>query len=206
MERITRTLSRSFKPVRLYLDDIEEIVTIIKEIDAQPKIQVEDFRLDNLEEMTSLKKDMLHEMNISSTRPYISLEMRPSWIRLYISEDKAESRGIFEKIRTILVSRKRPFTWIIHNSFLYSVWCILALYGVVWGVRLKSIILTASFAIIFILAIVFTIYGINDQFKRYTIIIPKYKQDSPNFIKRNRDKIIIAIISAIIGAVLSRLL
>ena len=155
--------------------------------------------------MTELKRDFFTHLSFSISEPHISLALTPAHIFLYIGKDDPVSRGIFEKIKNVLVQRKRPPAWLL-NSFLIS--------GLVTG--FSPILLFVGFSKSNLLLIVlgfltllvgalWSWYGFQNQFKRYSIIIPKYRIDSPSFLKRNGDRIVLATISAIIGGVITLL-
>ena len=203
MKKVTQSHGENTKPVKLYLDDLEEIIEILKGACDEIEIQCGDMMLDSLDELLILKKEVLHDLKICGRKPYISADMSPRGIWLFISEDTAESRGLFEKVKTILLRCRRPFTWFLHNSFLTGIAWPLTLLGAVYGFKVQSKFMIALFGILFVLSIFWAIYGFQDWSRRYTVVIPKHRIESPGFAKRNRDKILLAVISALIGAMVT---
>jgi hypothetical protein len=49
-------------------------------------------------------------------------------------------------------------------------------------------------------------WGFYARFHRYSIIVPRYKTEVPGFLKRNSDKIALAIISAFVGSLVTFLI
>jgi len=48
--------------------------------------------------------------------------------------------------------------------------------------------------------------GFQSRFRKYSIIVPKYRIDAPNFWKRNSDKIVLAVICTVFGSLLALLI
>jgi hypothetical protein len=191
------------KPVRLYLDDLQEIVGFLEEPCDRVEIQTGDKVLDSLDELQSLKKEVLHKLKISGWAPYISVDMSPNQIWLYIAEDTPESRGLFEKIKTVLVRCQRPLSGLFHSSSLVGLAWPLTIWGVVLGLKVDSVFLASMFGVLFLLTIAWAICGFRDWTRRFTAVVPKHRVDSPGFLKRNKDKILLSIISALIGALVA---
>lgn len=206
MKKIIQSYGEHIAPVRVYLDDIQEIIGILRDSCEEVLIQTSNNQLDNVDELVSLRKDMLHDLKIYGRRPYISIDMEPNQIWLFVSEDTPESRGLFEKVKVVLLKCTRPFTWLLHSSFLNGIAWPLTILGAVLSWRMNSNLLTAFFAILFLLCVLWVVYGYYDRFNRYTVVVPRHRIDSPNFLKRNTDKIVLAIISALIGALVSYVL
>ncbi|OGW51895.1 MAG: hypothetical protein A2Y81_06770 [Nitrospirae bacterium RBG_13_43_8] len=149
------------------------------------------------------RKELLHDIRITGRHPYISVEMEPNQIWLYISEDTPESRGLFEKIKAVLLRWRRRFTWLLHNSFLNGIASTLTMVGAVLGFRVQSRFLSVLIIALSLVCIFWAVYGFQDRTKRYTVIVSKHRIETPGFVKRNRDSILLAIISALIGALLT---
>jgi hypothetical protein len=206
MRKAIGSYGEELKPVCLYLDDLKEIVSILEGTCEKIDIQTDDVLLDSLDEIGDLKKEILNNLTISGKNPYVSLSMQPYRIWLYIHEDTPESRGLFQKVKLVLVRCQRPLARILHNTALsgLSSW-IWILTGVA-AIKLKSRLLGLCVGLLFILSTVWVFYGIRYYDRRSIIVVPKNRIDSPSFVKRNLDKIIVGLVCAIIGALITYLL
>lgn len=203
MKKVAQAYSEYLKPARVYLDDLEEIVGILRETCDEVIIQAGDCLLDDLNELGQLRKEVLHDLKISGSQPDVSVDMRHSQIWLYISEDTPKSRGLFEKIKEILVRCKRPFAGLLQNTFLMGTALAFTFCGIICAIVVKSCFLIVCFAFLFSLSILWNVYGFQERSNRYTIVVLKHRIDNPNFLGRNRDKIILMIISAFLGALVT---
>jgi hypothetical protein len=141
-------------------------------------------------------------MNISGRQPYVSVDLRQYEIWLCISEDIPECRGLFEKIKAVLLRCQGQFDWFFYNNILIVSALVCTFAGIVGSFLSHFTFMLAFSAALFIISLFWGIYKDWYLVNRYTIIVPKYRIDSPSFVKRNGDKIILAMISALIGAVI----
>lgn len=206
MKKIIPSRSEDLKSARLYLDDIKEIFEILFNSAENVTIETKNYMLDSMEDFTELHEEKIHDITLSSQEPYVTVKFSPSRISLYIGKDNNESRGIFEKIKKILIKCERPFTWILHNSVAYTLCTYLFFCLIGFSIAIKDAFLSVYFSLLFILCLLWAIYGWNDRFYHFSTIILKYRINYPSFIKRNKDRIIIALISAVVSAILTWIL
>jgi len=202
IRKLVQSYDEHLKPARLYMDDLEKIVDILRDLSSQIEISAEGYGIDNVRQLPDLKVDCLHSLQIRSREPYLSLEFKPSSIWLYIDRDDAASRGTFEKIKRVVSERRRGMTWLVQNSILVGLFTGASVPLMIWS-KSSSGINWAMFAlgvVVMILGALWIWYGFHDRFKRYAIIVPKYRVDSPSFFRRNADNILLAFVSAVLGA------
>lgn len=153
-------------------------------------------------------------MIISSRNPHIIVYLKRYNTSLYISEDTPNSRGICEKVKSILVHSQRPFTWFLYSPLFQSLSISLSFCGIflsaILGLLFHKFIYSAAcllvlFVVLFALAMLFQGYCRYDRFHHYSIIITKHRIEDPGFLKRNKDKIILLIIGALIGSIITSL-
>lgn len=196
MKKIVHSRTEYFKPVVLYLDDLDKILEIIKEVCKKIIIKTSEYEIENLNELKKLNKESLDYLMIRAEEPWLILEIDFSKLYLYIDEDDAISRGIFEKVKQILKNRKRKFSWLKEKLFQVPLLFIFS-FGLVVGISRKNIVLI----LIGVLFLVLLVMHLSWDIKACNIIHLKRKTESKSFWKRKKDEIIIAIISAIIGSV-----
>ena len=203
MKKILQSYGESIRPVRIYLDELEDIIGFLDGTCEEIVIQCGNMLLDNLDELSTLNKELVHDLTIRGKRPYVSLDMKPDDIWLNIGEDTPVSRGLFEKIKAVLVRCRRPFTRILHSGYFVGFALGLSINGVAYGIYKEFKVLVALSLVLFAVSVFWTFYGFQDWRKRYTVVVLKHRIESPGFGKRNRDKIVLVIISALMGALIT---
>jgi len=211
MERKIKTHGEHLKQVLLYRDDIEHIIELLREVSPNVELSTDEHKFSDVKEWAEVKRDYFTNLQIATRNPYVSLDLSERSVWLYIAEDTPQSRGVFEKIKRFLMNRKHPRQWLLNfwmpNLVLY-IWIFLfnlALWGRIpfWGS--KSTVWTVS-GICFLGYAYWWWLTFRAQTRRYSIIVPKYRVDAPRFWKRNADKIVVAIIAAIFGSLLTLLI
>jgi len=206
MKKKSQSHGEHLRPVKLYLEDVEEIARYMLEASEELKIASHGFELDEVSELSQIKRKYLTDVSLSIRDPYVSLQMSPNGIWLYIMSDDPTSRGVFEKIKALMNKRKRRFARILHNTYISGGVTGIGLVILLQAIRDNQPVLLISAVAVILIGVVWSIYGFNDQFKRFSIIVPAYRTERPGFIERNLDRIAIAVISAIIGAIATVLL
>jgi hypothetical protein len=206
MQKITQYLGEHLKPVKLYLDDTEQIIEIFRQDSLEVSISTKDYVLNDFKELSDLKKDFITDVFIRVKEPYISLSLEHHQIWLYAEKDNAISRGLFEKVKQLLSKRKRPLAQFLQSSLLTGLFAGTSIPLLTMGLAKTNSMLIFVSAIIFILALASGWYSYHDHFERYSIIIPKYKIEAPSFWKRNSDALVLAIFSAIAGGIITLIL
>ncbi len=202
MRRLTRSHSEDLKPVLLYRDDLEEIERIFKEVSDDIGIRTDEFRLDAVEEVEGIGHSVISSLKFDISNPYVSLEFAPSWLRLYISRDDNESRGVFEKIKQVLSKCKRKLGWITHSHRpIFLGMCVLGLNMIeaFWFMERFFFIGAIAALVFYVILIPLTEHT---RLKQHCIIYTNKKETSPSFWERNKDQLAMSVISAVLGALI----
>ncbi|NLI98210.1 hypothetical protein GX441_06075 [bacterium] len=125
-------------------------------------------------------------------------------IWLYAGEDTITNRGVLVKVKEVLKPRRLRFGWFSKTGWSW-------LFGSIIGVFLEDfiegiiketwlvIVVGIAFGLIFV---VWVFWAMNIQTKRYSLIILKRRHEQESFWKRNKDKIIVALIASLISGIL----
>lgn len=203
MQKKIRSHGEVLKPVTLYLDDLEKIVDILRQVSDSAEISTKETILSNLNELTKLKRESLNELYIRLDEPYISLNLMPNTIWLFIGKDEPISRGLFEQIKHVLGRRTCSCAWLINSPWIMGLLLGIGINLFSPGIAEGNWLDVASGGFIICLSILLFLYGYNRKFRKYSIIIPKYRSEAPSFFKRNADAILLNIISAILGGIIT---
>jgi len=208
MERKIQEHSEPLKQVLLYRDDIEQIVELLREVSSDVELSTDEHKFNDVKEWAELKRDYFTNMHLKTRNPYVSLDLSKQSVHLYIAEDTPQSRGAFEKIKRFLMDRKPPGQkllnlWMPPLVLNLPLYAFLFLPGPLRGRDWTTISVTG----ILMLGCVWWYWlGFQSRFRKYSIIVPKYRIDAPNFWKRNSDKIVLAVICTVFGSLLTLLI
>ncbi len=209
MKKKSQKLSRKFKMPRLFRDDLVEIEDIIKN-DLKPSKYTLETKEYEYETVESIPKDTTDttELTIQTFLPSIYVDLSHSIAEIYTFESQnLITVGALTKISNVIEKRERPILlWFIRVStpiiFLLFVMLLnLISYKDVLSTTEKSISITITLLCLPYLAIVHYI-----RFYRYSIVSFVFQNDRQNFIQRNKDQIILVVISAILGGIVTSII
>ena len=108
MERITPPLSAYYHHLKLYLDDLEEIETILKDA-REFNFRAGWYKFDNLAELATQCQDQrLRSILISSLDPYVQIDLDRAYNRVYCdTSDPTKGSGIFHRFDEVLKRASR---------------------------------------------------------------------------------------------------
>jgi len=219
MKKIIKSYSKRYPILRLFKDDLEQIATLCKENFEGYKIEAGGYELDDISELSKINKREISNFSISAHAPYtsdeghliprppyISLNISKISIKLYISDkDNIKLSGIFSKIDAILTKR-RSFLRILASKWMqipFLLMHVLTLWFYPDEYKIQKVLLIISIAI---LAVLWFLWAYNTDKKRHGLIYLLNSHSKISFLKRNRDKIFLIIIGAVVGGVLTFLI
>jgi hypothetical protein len=229
MERITPPLSAYYHHLKLYLDDLEEIESILKDARGL-NFRSAGYKFDNLAELvTQCQDQLLRSILISSFDPYVQIDLDRAYNRLYCdTSDPTKGSGVFHRLDEVLkrasrkprISYPRSYTrWSIVNSI--SVFAMLYLpiteSADIFSWRITQYI--PSFAnywrflewpwgftgFLVIETVLFcSILGLLwSMSKRRVMIIISRRSQRRNFFVRNRDQLLVHLFVAVVAVILT---
>jgi hypothetical protein len=203
MKKIDKSISKDYLPVKLYLDDLESIEEILKEVSTSLSFETEDYKFDSIEELkTHFKRAQINELHVKSSTPYITMDFTRMWTRIYVSSSDISNAGVFYRLDQIISNRNRKLKWRYSFYFLWIVNILLwIINGVPFGPKLIPVNPYLSISID-TLAFMWLIWFFFIKFRRHSVIVLTHKNSEAPFLQRNKDNLILAIISALLGAIL----
>jgi len=212
MREIKKSYHKDFPPAKLYLDDLEEIVSIFHKVSPNVKISTDRYEFDGLDELPESGQEHLKFLELELMKPYLlSLSIGPREISFYSSEDELPARGVYNNIQSILKRRRRYFLpvsaiyilgWLLLNVAGYSLGMVIASgFSEMRSWAIISHLVGVILSVVIIVRLGYLIIAGG-----HTIIITRRRKDAPSFLTRNLDKIILIIITALVTAVATLLL
>lgn len=197
MKKIHKPLGEHLRPIKLYYDDILEIYRILKEAGDLIQIKTDEYEIESIEEILSIKKPFITNLSIKLYEPAVSIDFRDSNIWLYASEDTPVQRGLYEKIKTILVKKQRIFAPLFQSSIASGLFT----GSSTWWLFTDDYKYIGI--LIICLGLLWMYFGHKSQFQFYSLIFPVSRTDKPSFLERNKDQLFLALISAIMGGIIT---
>ncbi|EGQ7997855.1 hypothetical protein D8T39_21485 [Vibrio vulnificus] len=195
-------LIENFPPAILYLDDIERIVAILERSFDTVSVSTEEFDEVTSEELLKLASqtegERFNRLQIKCREPHINLEFLPYKITAYISDERPETIGAIELIKGIIHSRKR-------RLFRLVKWSGYVVPGVLVGLFISEPDKVLAFGAL-ISAILIGILSFRYEMSSSVIVKTTTKSDTPNILSRNSESLIVAILAALVGSVVSYVL
>jgi len=206
MKKLIKSHSERLGPVKLYLDDIERILDIISETSHETTLLTSEYALGAVGDLENLGCESINKLIIECRELYLTVELRPYVAELYIGQDTAEARGVFEKVKTVLVANRRRPYWLIRNLWL----AVLPSAPVTWllldALERRSVLAAAAAILGFFLMGAGTWWWYELAVHRHSVVVLKRRKERTSFWKRNRDRIATGIILSVINLVAGGLL
>jgi hypothetical protein len=208
----------SFGIVRVYLDDIQEIFSILKEVAADVRIQADDFVATEPQDLLDISSDTINELTIVATQPSVTVTLSGKTATLEATDADMMTLGATKRIEERMRQRRRPLKRVLWNKdktpFLVGAAFTLSLVSLVFAMLLllapepanpppDSITIGREWIIgTWALTISVVSLAVIMTARRQAIVIPRPQKDAPPFWERNRDEIAINTVFTVIGAVL----
>jgi len=204
MKKKARSSYKQLKMPHLYWEDLMQIEEIIKN-ELQPseyKIELGDYEYDNLME---IPKDIskTNELYISAHSPYLSISFTKSSASLFAPDTDLRTVGAIAKCMEVLTRTERK---VLSSSSELAMWMgltltIISLASWAKFVRNDAFSIEAwIFAVVGVLSLIWWLFSYRNHLYTYSVIEFVRSKDRPNFFVRNKDQIILGILSAIMGA------
>ena len=206
MEKVKKSLRKHYPILRLYKSDLEKIFNLFKDNYPEIKIVADGFKLDDFSELSKINKQEIVDFKISADDPEdflgnsISVEFSKDSTTIYLSdEDDIKLRGLAAQIGDILSDRKsylRFFAtfWAPFLSFLILETLI--------GFLIKESVALIQLLTVLLVAMLL-VWGSRLDTKKHSLIYLYDDSSASSFLKRNKDKILLSAISALMGGIIT---
>jgi len=199
MKRIKKqkTFSKEYYPVVLWTEDLQELCDALKSKGGAVEISTDDYKFESIGDATEyFGQKSQCDLKLSSDKPYAQVEFSRIWTRVYVSPGE-NSAAVFHDLDELLVRRQRKL------PFLYSYWILVPL-------LLLSFIPAEWSSLIFpwkeIASIVLFVWYFRVMFiklRRHSLIRFQRHSDARPFWERNRDQLLLMLISAAVGGLIT---
>lgn len=215
MKRVKRSpFSKRVFRRRLYLDDLENIISMVEEHGCSVKLADKQYEYKDLTELVNENPNGLRYLELTAEVPDKPISTRYVTITcnlqiVSIDESFITSPNTLALATSLAASLNRGFSWLPYSTFviatlLFIYFCLLLLLSIS-SISTGEIVIKPTFWGIFSLLGVVSALTFTDIFFGKTIITRHHRKDQ-SYIERNWDKILLAVISGFITLVLSKLI
>jgi len=194
---------KKYGPAVLWADDLRDMIDALKGCENILFV-ADEVQYDSVDEFVSESRGRTaRNVSISTEKPNINLDldgMRTSLsvLSVSISKDELVSLGLFKKLDDLLSRCERRPRW------LYKFYTgPLIVFGGIGASRIPGIPEWLSLTIYFatLPVVVWVVFVTEIALRRHSFVRPFFRGDAPGFFRRNKDSIIVAVISALIGSI-----
>ena len=210
MKRVIQPRGVALWPIVIYREDIERMVQILREMSPNVEVSTNEYHLDNLSELFELKHNFLTNLQLRTLKPHIEVDFQEDKVVIHIEEDTMSARGASETLKQLLIKRTPLFFQFVRSKLLYNIAFAFCFFSFInFGYAIIDIFFdNLSWTRL-------TAYGISllatGGLCLYLLALPdvkiflKYRNEVPSFWSRNSDKVLLIIISAVTGSLLTLL-
>ena len=202
MKKLDKTITIQYLPVVIHKDEIEEICNIFTENNIEYEIYTDKYLFNTKDELFSSGiDDKIKLLEIKARKPYLTIEFRHFYTKLYMSSNEIKDLGLLHELDIVLKKSQRSLSFLYSSYVLYSVMLLFTIVAAFLRkfATISETIYSYSYIVIFFYFIVVTYV----RFFTYSTIYLSSKRSKPNFLKRKKDDLILLVIGAILGAILT---
>lgn len=201
MELINKYIDEIIDSCILFKEDLEEIINYLNSISCKNiDIIINNYKINDLSEISNSTFDKINYLKITTDNPYIIILYTGKYLSVYINQNDEYNKGVFLNLKKILEKNRNNTIVKIKNIINDLAFIPAVIYAVL---SISKEIFSINY---FIITLVLTIGGyiyISKVNTSYCKVYNVNKKESLNFLKRNKDSLIIGlfflIISSIIG-------
>jgi hypothetical protein len=197
MERIKPPLTKSYPPLVLGVADLEALEDVLRTAVKDYAAYSGNYKYTSIAELSAhVGKKRIHNLKFEGSKPYTSLTFAPHDARVYVGDDDLVNAGLFQKIDAILTPRVRRFSIIYDPRMLVLIGPAVAGVSALVGGQHRAVL-----PIVVGVVLAVTIWSGWISIKRHSVI--DLSASPETFWARNRDQILVAVIAAVVGSVVT---
>jgi hypothetical protein len=204
MEKVRENYHKTYSGIRVSRMDLKQLVEVIAEKSHISGIEAGKWKLQGIDEVDKLKDKEILPFSVEASEPYIHLHLSQTSSSLFVnSPNDLEMLGLGTRLDSIL-KRNGAEKEFLHSNWLAFVWPVIiwiAAYVFIFRSKLVGLVI----GVIGLAVPMVALSSILFYFHR-SCRIKRSETSLTAFFKRNGDKIIIVILSAVIGSALTLLI
>jgi hypothetical protein len=205
MRVLKKSINKNLPRSRLFLADLRSIYDILKKHYENVIIQTSDYEISDFDQLKKIGSSEIHNMTFdcyvaNSWSSKIRIYFRKNFATIQMDEDTTLNRGILTEIEAVIDKRKQRITSILTNTNFLLCFSLILIGTLFWLMSIDAAILVLCLAFLLFTNFAY-FYWLQEN--NYSVIALYERRERPSFLKRNKDRIIVAIISSVITAFLT---
>jgi hypothetical protein len=190
-------------PTVLYLNDLEDIWTLLQSLDAPVRAETDQFLdIESLDDLRALHGKPAKWMRISvgKAEPRVSVELGHGHTQFTIHSVSHTHVGVLEQFKHIVWRHWRQFAWASFGPIAALLLWLIAVVQVARGLLMLDGLTIVTGLLLAGIGAVAYVTGEWDRREHWvTLPMVRFEERSPSFLVRNRDAIILGIVFVLIG-------
>jgi hypothetical protein len=202
MQTIQKYRIQGIGPVKVYLDDLDSIVSALQELGPNVTIRTEDAAVLYVDALRQDDGQPFHRLTIATANvtPSLQVELAPDRAEIRLAdEEHALGRGVQDKVEQLLAGCRQPL------MPLLNIWLPVALTLVLtvafWARDIGDMGLVLLAVTTMIVWATWSLLYRQVHTQIHSIIVPQYRGDAATYYERNRERVDIALAAGITGIV-----
>lgn len=190
-----RTVVREFGPVWVWREDLEEIISVMRQVAPDLVLQADAYNLDEIDDLRALDEQTVNSFKATSRDSRIRLTLGAKEASISADDPDLTTRGMLEEVHRIATRHNRPKY---RERFFFAVeFCGFAgFFAAIPGIpsAVAVVLLTIS-----IIVVGLGVWGLLSMPPRHrAVIYTRTRTEAPLWLVRNRDALVTnAIVSAV---------
>lgn len=192
-----KSFLKKYWPVVVYLDDLREVVEVMKAICTSVELSSDDYIFESLDDAKEHFSNRIQtNFKISGSGPYSRVDYSRWETEVYVSSGD-KSAQLFHELDEILIRQQR------HLPFLYSYWIwivsgLLGLFSFLFGQSMSDFAswIISGFSILVSLWFLYVMIVVT---RRHSLIRFEQRSKTPTFFEQNKNAILMSILTGIIS-------
>jgi hypothetical protein len=208
MAKIKKAYHLRLKPVRLYLDDVDELAATFKEIAGKVEITAPGYGFDEPADLRELGKTAINELKFVIRDPYVILDLTPTYASVYAEDDTVITRGIVSKLTEILNRRRLLLFRVDRNTKTWTVFVGLTtalFYSFILAAAKGSALFAVPLLVAFAASLAYTIMVARTTARKYNVVVLKSRSEGAGFWTKYRDYVVVAAAILILASLITPL-
>jgi hypothetical protein len=115
VKKKNKPLSKSYPPVKMYLDDVRDLVALLTRLCGKVTLYSGESVFHDYRKLKTLPYEKIHDLRLEGKNPQVSVVLRHDYVRVFVEEDFMFGGKILSEIEKVLKPCYRKIARIFAN-------------------------------------------------------------------------------------------